>query len=240
MEQLEEEKDLILVVEDSEYLNNYITQHLIKADYDVIQCYDAKSAYTALSQCFVSLVILDLNLGDDNGMDILQTIRKQNKILPVMIVSSIHDDRTKIEGLKLGCDDYITKPFYIDELLLRIKRMLLKFGMMNFEKQKINQMYQYGIFEIDVENFTVKKQNQIIPMRKKQFDLMLYFIQHPNMILTFKSIYENVWNEPTPDEKTLESNIYVNIRSLRLLIEDNIEKPKYIISVSKIGYIFTC
>ncbi|MCR4789987.1 MAG: response regulator transcription factor, partial [Treponemataceae bacterium] len=173
-----------------------------------------------------------------NLMNIIHSIRKQNTILPVMIVSSIQDDKTKIEGFREGCDDYITKPFYIEELLLRIKRMLSKLSLMSFEKKPVAKSYTAGIFTIDMDSMLLTKNGNAIPMRKKQFDLMRYFIQHPNVVLPFKTIYENVWNEGAPDEKTLESNMYVNIRSLRLLIEEDKNNPAHIISVSKSGYIF--
>ena len=235
----EKDKDCIMVVEDSSYLNNFIATNLRKQNFEVIQCYNAKEALTKLSKSFVSLVILDLNLGDGvNGMSVLHSIRLQDKILPVMIVSSVQDSNTKIEGFREGCDDYITKPFYIEELLLRINRMISKFSLMGCEKKNIASVYTSGIFEINLEEGTLKKNGKKIPMRKKQLDLMLYFIQNPNKILPFGNIYQNVWNESVPDEKTLENNMYVNIRSLRMLIEDDRKNPKHIVSVSKSGYIF--
>ncbi len=235
----EKDKDCIMVVEDSSYLNNFIATNLRKQNFEVIQCYDAKEALTKLSKSFVSLVILDLNLGDGvNGMSVLHSIRLQDKILPVMIVSSVQDSNTKIEGFREGCDDYITKPFYIEELLLRINRMISKFSLMGCGKKNIASVYTGGSFEINMEDGTLKKNGQKLSMRKKQLDLMLFFIQNPNKILPFNIIYQNVWNEPVPDEKTLESNMYVNIRSLRILIEDDRKNPKHIVSVSKSGYIF--
>jgi len=187
------EKECIMVVEDSDYLNNFIATNLRKQHYDVVQCYSAKEALSKLSNNFVSLVILDLNLGDgENGMSVLHTIRLQDKILPVMIVSSVQDSNTKIEGFREGCDDYITKPFYIDELILRINRMISKFSFMGYEKKSIATVYTSGIFEINMEAGTLTKNGVAIPMRKKQLDLMLFFIQNPNKILPFSLIYQNV------------------------------------------------
>ena len=159
-------------------------------------------------------------------------------MLPVIIVSSIQNEKIKIQGFKEGCDDYIIKPFYIEELILRVKRMLEKFSFSGFDKKPLNEVYSCGIFKVDTTNQTVYKMEKSIPMRKKQFDLILYFIQNPNKILSFETIFQNVWNETVPDEKTLESNIYVNIKTLRSLIEDDKKNPKHIVSVSKCGYIF--
>ena len=236
-----DEKELILVVEDSEYLNDYISKNLRKNNYEVIQCLSEKKAYKLLAKNFFSLVILDLNLGDESktgGMNILHSIRLQDKMLPVMIVSSIQDDKTKLKGFREGCDDFLTKPFFINELIARVDRMIERFSFMGMKKKMISTEYSSGIFQIDVEKGLVYKNKVPLSMRKKQFDLMLYFIQNPNVILSFQSIYLNVWKESLPDEKTLESNIYVNIRSLRSLIEEDKKNPKHIVSVSKSGYIF--
>lgn len=234
-----DEKEIIMIVEDSEPLNNFIAKNLAAQGFDVIQCFNAKEAFKKLSKNFVSLVILDLNLGDGiGGMKVLRSIRLQDRILPVMIVSSINTDKSKVEGFREGCDDYIAKPFYIEELILRVKRMLEKYLLIGFNKNTIETRYTNGIFELDLDALAVFKNGKKIPMRKKQFDMMLYFIRNPNKILPFESIYQNVWNEPIPDEKTLESNIYVNIRALRNLIEDDRKNPRHIVSVSKCGYIF--
>ncbi len=233
------ENELILIVEDSEDLNNFIAKNLRNQNYEVIQCFNAEEAYKQFAENLVSLVILDLNLGDGkNGLEILHTIRIQTKMLPVIIVSSIQNEKIKIKGFLEGCDDYIVKPFYIDELILRVKRMIEKCAFLGFEKKSIKEVYSCGIFKIDTSIQTVYKKEKEIPMRKKQFDMILYFIQNPNKILSFETIFQNVWNEPIPDEKTLESNIYVNIKTLRNLIEDDKKNPKHIVSVSKCGYIF--
>ena len=233
------EKELILVVEDFDRLNNYIVKNLQKNGYEAVQCLTEKQAYKELQNNYFSLVILDLNLGENSsGMKILRYIRLQNKILPVIIISSSNDDKTKIEGFREGCDDFITKPFFIDELIYRVKRSLEKLSYMSFEKKTVSLMYKNGIFEIDLERGIVLKNGVEICMRKKQFDLMLYFIQNPTPILSFQAISQNVWQASIPQEKILETNIYVNIRSLRALIEEDKNNPKHIVSVSKSGYIF--
>src|SRR5574344_601760 len=119
-----EEQSHILVVEDSERLNNYISSQLKKENFYIVQAICGQQAYDSLKQESFDLVILDLNLGDINGLQILKTIRLQDKTLPVMIVSSLTEKKKKIEGFRIGCDDYLTKPFYISELLMRIRRMI--------------------------------------------------------------------------------------------------------------------
>ena len=139
-----EEKELILVVEDSEYLNDYISKNLRKNNYEVIQCHSEKKAYKLLAQNYFSLVILDLNLGDESktsGINILHSIRLQDRMLPVMIVSSMQDDKTKLKGFREGCDDFLAKPFFINELIARVDRMNERFSFMGIEKKVFSKEY---------------------------------------------------------------------------------------------------
>ena len=237
----EEEKELILVIEDTANFNDYITQQLKKNGYDIVQCYGIEDASIALSNNYFSLVLLDLNLDGEDGMQILKKIRLQNKFLPVMIVSSIQDEKTKVEGFASGCDDFITKPFYMEELLQRIKRMITRLSYMSYEKKAIKTIYSSGIFEINTESRTLTKNNIPIPVRKKQFDIMLYFIQHPNVVLSFSKLYSEIWDSNSLDNEDpikIESNIYVNIHSLRTLIEDDPKNPHHLVSFNRTGYMF--
>jgi len=238
---MDDEKDLILVIEDTANFNDYITQQLKKNGYDIVQCYGIEDASIALASNYFSLVLLDLNLDGEDGMQILKKIRLQNKLLPVIIVSSIQDEKTKIEGFTEGCDDFITKPFYMGELLQRIKRMITRLSYMSYEKKTIKTIYTSGIFEINTESKTLTKNNVQIPLRKKQFDIMLYFIKNPNIVLSFNKIYSEIWDIPYPEEEDsskIESNLYVNIHSLRNLIEDDPKNPCHLVSFSKTGYMF--
>lgn len=235
-----EEQSHILVVEDSERLNNYISSQLKKENFYIVQAICGQQAYDSLKQESFDLVILDLNLGDINGLQILKTIRLQDKTLPVMIVSSLTDDETKIEGFRIGCDDYLTKPFYISELLMRIKRMLERREQLCCSSsQPIKEVILCGPFEIDSAALTVKKNNILIPMRKKYFDILLFLIQRKNSVIPYRVLYESVWGKIAPEESTLESNLYVNIHELRILIEEDPANPKYIISSRHVGYMFS-
>ncbi len=237
-----EENERILVVEDSENLNDFMAKNLRSLSFEVEQSFNKKDALKKLSKNIFNLVILDLNLGDEDsdksGMEILHKIRQQDKFVPVIIVSSIQDGNTKIKGFKEGCDDYITKPFFIEELILRVKRILLRFSMIDFDKKPISENLSSGIFEIDLKNQKALKKGKELKLRKKEFELLKFFVKNPDQVLTFQQIYQNVWDDWISDEKAVEQNIYVNIRALRKQIEDDIKNPQYIVSVSKSGYIF--
>jgi len=229
----------ILVVEDSRRLNDYVSEQLVKNKYAVTQAFCGQDAYNELKTNYFDLVILDLKLGDVNGLSILKTIRLQNKTLPVMIVSSITEEETKIEGFRIGCDDYLTKPFQMTDMLIRVKRMIERSEQMDYQSAPVQDLVTAGPFEINVAMQTIKKNGSPIPMRKKFFDIMLFFVQHPNVAITFRKLYESVWNSEAPEDSVLESNLYVNINNLRKLIEDNPAEPRFIQSIRHVGYMFT-
>jgi DNA-binding response OmpR family regulator len=114
----------ILVVEDSDRLRSFIVENLNRSGFETREAMGVETAIRELTKSSVELVLLDLHLGDGDGQNILKMIRSQNESLPVIIVSSLCDLNTKIDGFRLGCDDYVTKPFYIDELISRIRRIL--------------------------------------------------------------------------------------------------------------------
>ena len=231
-------KHEILVVEDSVRLNDFIKTQLVKNDYTVTQAFNGKEAYEALKKISYDLIILDLKLGDVDGLSILKTIRLQNKQIPVMIISSISDDATKIEGFRLGCDDYLTKPFMSNEMLMRVKRMIERNEQLNLPHAPIEEIIESGIFKVNVAAQTILKNDVEIAMRKKYFDIFLYFVKHPNIAIPYRTLYEGVWNITTVEDSVIESNLYVNINALRKLIEEDATNPKIITSVRHIGYMY--
>jgi DNA-binding response OmpR family regulator len=228
----------ILVVEDSERLNEFIATQLKKNGYAITQAYNGKQAFKFLKTGSFCLVILDIKLGDIDGLQILKTIRSQDKTLPVMIVSSISDDETKIEGFRIGCDDYLTKPFYASDMIMRVNRMIERSKAENLPHAPVQQLVMVGPFEADVAAQNLRKNGMAIPMRKKYFDIMVYFMKHPNVVIPFRTLYEHVWNKTSVADSAIESNLYVNIRNLRMLIEDDAAEPTFIQSVRHTGYIF--
>lgn len=239
MKLFEDDKIQIMVVEENIKFNDYLSTQLKRQNYEVISCTDKKEAYKALSTVYFNLIILSCNGSDDtNDLELLHFIRLQNKFLPIIVLSTLNSDREKVHAFAEGCDDYIVKPFSINELIYRTKRRLECFEQMNYEEKPISAIYVNGKFRMDVLSGQFFKNDEQIKLRKKQFNLMLYFMQNPNIMLPFNAIYENVWHEDVPSQSSLESTMYVNIRELRHLIEDDPKHPKHITSLSKFGYIF--
>ncbi len=223
----------ILVVEDSSRLRAFITENLETAGYSVIGAESGKEAYAALRDTYVDLVLLDLNLGDVNGLEILKTIRRQDESLPVIIVSSITSSGTKIDGFDTGCDDYITKPFYVDELLARVRRLLKRAVPDERPATAIAETIRSGPFEINPVSMEVRKNGKPIDLRKKLFDLFLFFARNPDAVLTNEILYARAWNV---GDGVNDNSLYVHIRQLRLLLEDDPSCPRHIQTVRHSGY----
>lgn len=230
------EQETILIVEDNSRLRKFMASSLKREGYQVEEASSGKEAYKHLREKLLDLVLLDLKLSDAMGIDILQTIRRQDEHLPVIIVSSINDRTMKVDGFEIGCDDYITKPFYVEELLVRVKRLLKRSaeGNVNPRKSKgIREVIESGPFELDMHSLEVRKNGTPLEMRKKLFELLLFFLQHPDTVFSNEQIHEQVWDSRGG---VSENSLYVHIRQLRQLIEDDPSKPRYIKTVRNSGY----
>ena len=229
-------QESILVVEDNDRLRKFMVKSLSEENYRMYEAADGKSAFKILRDTFLDLVMLDLKLGDVNGIDILQTIRRQDELLPIIIVSSIQDRETRVNGFEIGCDDFITKPFYVDELVGRVRRLLKRSANSDRLKNTISERLECGPFVIDIRSLSVYKNGVQLPMRKKLFQIFLHLVQHPNMIFSNEQLHRQVWD--SLDEQN-DNSLYVHIRQLRTLIEDDPSKPEFIKTVRRSGYMFT-
>ncbi len=225
----------ILVIEDNGRLRRFVASNLEKEGYEVLEAESGKAAFSILRNTTPDLILLDLRLGDYDGIDILKTIRRQDDV-PVIIVSSIDNQDIKLDGFNIGCDDYMTKPFYIDELLARVKRLLKRTNRQIAAPVSISEKITSGPFTIDINSRIVTKDNVDLRMRKKLFDLFIYFVRNPDIIITYDQLYSRLW-ESASDMS--ESSLYVHIRHLRAAIEDNPSKPDYIKTVKNSGYIYS-
>jgi len=226
----------LLIIEDNEKLRQYILSCVEKEGYLAVTASSGKSAFTQLREETFDLVLLDLKLGDINGMEILKTIRRQNESLPVIIVSTCMELNTKVDGFDIGCDDYITKPFFPEELISRIKRQLKRHANAKVKPQTpIKEVLKFGPYKLNVRSCSVFKNGQAIEMRKKLFDILLFFIRNPNQVINKHMLLSNCWEDYG---NVSDNTLYVHIRQLRALIEENPEKPEYIQTVRGVGFIF--
>ena len=170
----------------------------------------------------------------EDGFETLEEIRKENS-LPILMFTSKNDSASKVRGLRAGADDYLTKPFDMDELIARIVSLIRRYTRFNQQDGTAQQKLEFDGLQIDLENRSVTTENGTFELPPKEFDLLLYCVKHQGKILTKQQIYEEVWGEEYFYD---DSNIMAIISRLRKKLEVNPSSPKYIQTVKGIGYRF--
>ena len=212
----------ILIVEDEEAIANLIYMNLKNAGYFCEIAYDGQEGADKLSENHYDLCLLDIMLPKINGYELLSYAKSME--IPVIFLTAKGETADKVEGLRAGADDYITKPFEIIELLARVENVLRRF-------QKVKQTIEVLDLSIDVSSRTVLKQGKPVKLTYKEFDLLLLFVQNPNIALYRESIYEHVWDAPyIGDQRTIDLHVQ------RLRRKTGLEKQ--IETVYKVGYRF--
>lgn len=216
----------ILVVEDDDFLREGIAYALRREKYLVYEAGSLREAKQALKGN-VRLVILDLNLPDGDGRELLGQLRAGGE-LPVVVLTARDSEEDVVETFDLGCDDYMTKPFSTAILLKHIKAVLKRSG-----GQESN-VYYHGNLTYHFPQRELRKKGEVINLTATERRLLEVFLQNPNQVLTRELLLEKVWDtyENYVDEKTLN----VNIRRLREKVEEDSRHPVYIVTVFGIGY----
>ena len=180
------------------------------------------------------VVILDVMMPGMDGFETLEEIRKENS-LPILMFTSKNDSASKVRGLRAGADDYLTKPFDMDELIARIISLIRRYTRFN-QTDGMTQQLEFDGLKIDLENRSIITENGTFELPPKEFDLLLYCAKHQGKILTKQQIYEEVWGEEYVYD---DSNIMAIISRLRKKLEVNPGNPKYIQTIKGIGYRFS-
>ena len=223
----------ILIIEDEEQLCRSIAEGLRMDGYETDTCLDGDEGLELCTTENYDLILLDLNLPGIDGLDILRQFRETNSSTPVLILSARGQIEDKVEGLDLGANDYLTKPFDMDELIARIVSLIRRYTRFN-QQEDIQQLTFEGL-KIDIDNRCITTENGIFELPPKEFDLLLFCAKNQGKILTKQQIYESVWGEEYVYD---DSNIMAIISRLRKKLEVTPGKPKYIQTIKGIGYRF--
>jgi DNA-binding response OmpR family regulator len=224
----------ILLVEDEETLAIGLEYNLTEEGYNVDWVTDGKKALNKIKEMNYDLIILDVMLPYVDGFEVAEIIREKFPQLPILFLTARTGVRDKIRGLEIGADDYLTKPFHLKEMLLRVKGMLKR---QSWYKENIDELmaFKFGKNEINFENLICKTADKEIQLTSHEAHLMRYFIDNKGIILSRENLLKNVWNI----DSTIETRTVDNfIARLRKYFEPNPEKPIYIKSVRGEGYIF--
>ena len=223
----------ILVCDDDRAIVDAIEIYLSQEGYTVVKAYDGLDALKKLQENEIQLVLMDVMMPGMDGFETLELIRKESR-LPILMFTSKNDSASKVRGLRAGADDYLTKPFDMDELIARIVSLIRRYTRFN-QQDGISQQLEFDGLKIDIENRSVTTENGTFELPPKEFDLLLYCAKNQGKILTKQQIYEEVWREEYFYD---DSNIMAIISRLRKKLEVNPGSPKYIQTIKGIGYRF--
>ncbi len=224
-------KQKILIIDDDVDLCRQLRHHLEQEGYDVCTCHDGVMGLHELQSAEYQLVVLDIMLPMINGYEVLERIRKKS-FIPVLILTAKDSEGDKVSGLRMGADDYLTKPFANSEFLARVSSLLRRYTIFNTADGS-PEIITVGGMSIDKAGREVRKDGMLLELTAKEFDLLLHFAENPGKVFTKRQIYQAVWKDAYAYD---DNNIMVHIRRLRKKIEDHPEHPKYILTVWGVGY----
>ncbi|MBX7108073.1 MAG: response regulator transcription factor [Chitinophagales bacterium] len=226
----------ILLVEDEENLLEAIKLNLEMEGYEVTVAITGPQALKKFSEERFNLVILDIMLPELDGYQVCQTIRVTNSELPILFLTAKDTSEDKVMGLKMGADDYLTKPFNLEELLLRAKR-LIRHSMKGTVNEKQTHIFRFGDNEIDFTTFTAKgKSKKPIQLTKREAALLKLLIERKNEVVSRKQILQTVWGyDVFPSTRTIDNFIL----TFRKYFEKDSRNPVYFHSIRGVGYKFT-
>jgi two-component system, OmpR family, KDP operon response regulator KdpE len=225
------ESPRILVVDDEPQIGRVLRRSLSARGYEVQVAVNGEEALTVFNNWAPDLVITDLSMPEMGGIELCRQIRAISRV-PIIVLSVKGEERTKVEALDHGADDYVTKPFGIDELLARVRATLRRIPA-NLETQL--KSISSGDFRVDLEARTVKIRDQEVHLTPKEYELLVYLMQHPNKVLTHRVLLGAIWGGDYVEQTEY---LRVFIGQLRKKIEPDHAKPRYIITEPWIGYRF--
>jgi two-component system, OmpR family, alkaline phosphatase synthesis response regulator PhoP len=230
------QKMSILLAEDEENLHEALKLNLELEGYDVTSAFTGSDALKKVQEEYFNLLILDVMLPDLDGISVTETIRVQNNDLPILILSAKNTSSDRVLGLKKGADDYLTKPFNLEELLLRVQKLIDKNKKMN-DKDTVGDTYRFGDNTVDFRaQEAVIKNGERIQLSKKEAMLLKLLIENKNDVVPREKILQTVWGYNVyPTTRTID-NFILNFRKY---FEADSRNPRYFHSVRGVGYKYT-
>lgn len=224
----------ILVIDDDKELCALIKRSVLVENIEADCFYSGLAGLEQLKKKPYQLVILDVMMPGSDGFETLEQIRKKSN-LPVLMFTAKDDSASKVRGLRAGADDYLTKPFDLDELIARILSLIRRYTRFN-QADGMAQQLEFDGLKIDMDTRSITTVNGTFELPPKEFDLLLVLAKNQGKILTKQKIYELVWGEEYCYD---DNNIMAIISRLRKKLEENPGKPRYIQTIKGIGYRFS-
>lgn len=222
------EKKRILVVDDETQITRVLRRGLIGHDYEVRTAADGESGLDTFRDFHPDVVITDLQMPEMSGLDLCREIRKVSQV-PIIVLSVKGEENTKVAALDAGADDYVTKPFGMDELLARVRAALRRAPT---EKEETTRL-EAGDFVIDLTTYTVCVRGKEIHLTPKELDLLIFLLNNHSRVLTHRTILSAIWGANSVEQTEY---LRVFLGNMRKKIEPNPAKPQYILTEPWVGY----
>ena len=223
----------ILIVEDEASLATTLRDRLRKEGYVVSVARDGTAGLDLATREPFDLILLDLMLPGQNGLAVCQKLRQAGSSTPILMLTALRQTTDKVVGLRVGADDYLTKPFQMVELLARVEALLRRAGQ---APGAIAPHYQFGDVQIDVRSTEVLRGGKVVALSAKEFQLLRYLVEHPGATLSREELLRDVWGYGgRPSTRTVD----VHVAWLRQKLEKDPKNPQWIHTVVGMGYKFT-
>ncbi len=220
----------ILLVEDEEALRMTLGDRLLSEGYAVDYASDGEEGYDKATRLPFDLILLDVMLPRKNGFDVCRDIRQAGLITPILMLTARGQTIDKVLGLKIGADDYVTKPFDMMELTARIEALLRRAPTKAPEAQDV---YQIGAVRIDLRGTSVSRDGKAVRLSAREFQLLRYLVEHSGATLSRDQILKDVWGYSA---ETFTRTVDVHVASLRQKLERDPKQPELILTVQGLGY----
>lgn len=224
----------ILIVEDDTEIARVVADYLQNKGYRVLWASTGVEGLYEFKNGDFDLIIVDVMMPEMDGFTLCKNIRLISEV-PILITSAKNNEEDKVKGLRLGVDDYITKPFSLVELEARIESNLRRYRIINRTMENENTLNFKEGLSVNLINKTVTINEEDIHLTSTEYELLLLMMKNPNKAFTKKELYENVWNEPDISSNNI---VTVHVKQLREKIKDSIKKPMYVETVWGTGYRF--
>jgi len=224
-------KGNILVVDDEPQITRVLKTTLSSHGYGTRIAGDGDEALQVMKDWSPDLLITDLRMPNMDGLELCRRVREKS-LIPIIVLSVKGEERTKVEALDAGADDYVTKPFNVNELLARVRAALRR---AKAKEEPESQLIEIGDFRIDLETRTVLAKNQEVHLTPKELDLLVYLARHPGKVITHRALLSAVWGENSVEQPEY---LRVFIGHLRKKLEVNESAARYIVTEPWVGYRF--
>jgi two-component system, OmpR family, alkaline phosphatase synthesis response regulator PhoP len=227
----------ILIVEDDEAIATGLSLNLKLANRTAVIARDGEEAIRlALAEDF-ALILLDINLPKKNGLEVLSTLRAADNLVPVIVLSAREGEFDKVAALRLGADDYVTKPFALAELLARVDAVLRRVSQIvpvHLPEPQTGDQLAFGDVAIDLAQRLVMRAGEEVKLTHLEFELLVFFVRHQNQVFSRTQLFNLVWGQSAGSVRTVDNFV----GQLRKRFEQNPEQPRHFITVRGSGYRF--